>query len=377
MKICLIAPTHLPARRANTIQVMKMAQAIKVVGHEVLVLVPQTDANMSRPSWDELAHHYGLQHKFGVEWRKGSSSLRRYDYGLFAVLRARRWGADLIYTRLPQAAALASMLGIKTIFEIHDLPQGVQGPRLLRRFLRGAGARRLVVITKALGADLPFMDEAREFITIAPDGVDLVRFADLPEPAQARQQLSFADQFTVGYTGHLYPGRGADLILQIAERLPEMNFLLVGGETPDIERIRKQTQTLGLNNIILAGFVPNMELPVYQAACDVLLMPYQPRVEASSGGDIARYLSPMKLFEYLACGRAIVSSDLPVLREILNSENSILLPPDEIDAWVSTLQNLYSNGTLREGLAKQALQDVKQYSWEARAQNIFDGLDEI
>ena len=91
------------------------------------------------------------------------------------------------------------------------------------------------------------------------------------------------------------------------------NFLIVGGEPQDVENLRQRVRVIGLKNVILTGFVPNARLPLYQAACDVLLMPYQRQVAASSGGDIARYLSPMKLFEYMACERPIISSDLPVL----------------------------------------------------------------
>ncbi len=120
----------------------------------------------------------------------------------------------------------------------------------------------------------------------------------------------------------------------MAECLPEVTFLLVGGDPEDVGRL--QAQAKGLKNVILTGFIPNVDLPLYQAACDVLLMPYQRQVAASSGGDIARYLSPMKLFEYLACGRAILCSDLPVLHEVLNPENAVLLPPDDTQAWVKS-----------------------------------------
>jgi glycosyltransferase involved in cell wall biosynthesis len=99
-------------------------------------------------------------------------------------------------------------------------------------------------------------------------------------------------------------------------------------------------------------------------------MPYQRNVSASSGGDIARYLSPMKLFEYLACGRPILSSDLPVLREVLNPKNAVLLPPDEIEAWVAAIRELRHNPAQCAAMAAQAQQDVQQYSWEARAARI-------
>ncbi len=376
MKIALIAPTYLPARRANTIQVMKMAQALKALGQDVLVLVPGRDAGQP-PPWHELAHHYGLQQRFDIEWLPTNPRLRSYDYGLKSVRRARQWGADLIYTRLPQSATYASFRGMPTIYEIHDWPQGTLGPWLLNRFLKGSGAQALVVITAALRDALTsrFSPPKSLPVIVAPDGVDLERYQNLPASSEARQALPSVfhlspSAFVAGYTGHLYPGRGAELILAIAAQLPEVAFLLVGGESKDVERLCDQIQSRGLENITLSGFIPNADLPLYQSACDILLMPYQKQVSASSGGDIAKYLSPMKLFEYLACERAILSSDLPVLREVLNPVNAVLLPSDDPDAWVTAIRDLQQNPEKRAQLSAQAQQDAQQYSWKARAEKI-------
>lgn len=382
MKIALIAPTALPARRANTIQVMKMAQALAICGHTVRLASPRLSGAAPEPiRWDELARHYGLQGgeaaRFPVEWLPARPRLRRYDYAWHAVRWARGWGAEILYTRLPQAAALASWLGLPTLFEVHDLPQGRMGPYLFHRFLKGGGARRLVAITHALADDLTRQFGAPAgppFTCIAPDGVDLARYAGLPAPKAARRMLELPEGFTAGYTGHLYAGRGAELLLAMAERLPEVRFLLAGGEPPDVARVQADAERGGLQNVVLTGFIPNLDLPVYQAACDVLLMPYQRQVAASSGGDISRYLSPMKLFEYLACGRTILSSDLPVLREVLNAGNAVLLPPGEPQAWAKALQALQADPARRASLADQSRQDAGLYTWEARAVKILEGL---
>jgi glycosyltransferase involved in cell wall biosynthesis len=385
MKIAIIAPTHIPARRANTMQVMKMTQALANLGHTVRLIAPGFPMPGAEGcQWEELAQQYGLLRPFPVEWLGASPRLRRYDFAWNAVRRARQWDADLLYTRLPQAATMASVLGMATILEIHDLPQGKVGPLVFRLFLKGRGAKRLVVITRTLVLDLAEKlgsPASPPFTIIAPDGVDLDRYAGLPDPAQARQALNQAreaglpllpEQFTAGYTGHFYPGRGHELLLAMAERLPEITFLLVGGEPDDVARFRAQAK--GLKNVILTGFIPNVDLPLYQAACDVLLMPYQRQVAASSGGDIARYLSPMKLFEYLACGRAILCSDLPVLHEVLNPENAVLLPPDDTQAWVNALTSLQAEPERRGELAAKAHQAAVLYTWEARAAQILDNV---
>lgn len=385
MKIAVVAPTSIPARRANTVQVMKMSQALVGLGHEVRLAAPGSPPPGKSPEqvWQELARHYGLRQPFPVEWLPAHPRLRRHDFGLRAVRWARGWRADLLYTRLPQAAAAASLLRMPVIFELHDLPQGLLGPWLMRRFLYGRGARRLITITQVLANDLAgrFGERAASLSLVASDAVDLERYAGLPAPPEARCALNRLGlplpegRFTAGYTGHLYPGRGEGLLLVLAGRLPEVSFLLVGGEPGDVARLQAEARSRGLDNIHLTGFVPNAELPAYQAACEALLMPYEGRVEASSGGDISRYLSPMKLFEYLACGRAILASDLPVFREVLTEENAILLPVGNVNAWEAALRLLQANPERRHDLGKQAQQAASRHTWDARALRILEGLD--
>jgi glycosyltransferase involved in cell wall biosynthesis len=376
MRILIAAPTYLPAKRANTIQVMKMAQAMHKLGNNVRVLVPNPERK-DVVSWDELSSHYGLHHEFEVSWLPVNPSLRSYDYGFKIIFSYRGWNADILYTRSPQAAAFASIMGFPTIFEVHDLPGGLMNPWLTRRFLFGKGARRFVLISRslkdAINSEITSLLE-EPFTIVAPDGVDLERYDAIPDSESARRWLKANSipkmptaHFTVGYSGHFYAGRGIALILAVASRTPEFTFLLIGGDPESITRVRQLVEDQSLQNVILTGFVPNADLPVYQAACDVLLMPYQERVAASSGGNIAHYLSPMKMFEYLACGRVIFSSDLPVLREVLNDQNAVLLPPDDVNAWVEALRDLKSDPNRRHKLADQAKEDARRYTWDSRA----------
>jgi len=384
MNIAIIVPTFVPSRRANTIQVMKMAQALTTNGHTVHLASPEEYPNLKHAgrrskidaNWPKLRHHYGLTVEFPIRWLPAYPRFRGYDYALRALRNARRAQADLIYTRHPQAAAISSLLGQPTIFEIHDLPHGA-AKILLRCFLAGRGNRRLIAITRALAEDIN-RESKIENLLILPDGVDLSRYQNLPSPTQARQTLHFyhSERLTAGYTGHLYDGRGIHHILKIAAQLPELQFLIAGGNPEDVERLQKKisNQQSTINNLTMTGFIPNADLPLYQAACDLLLMPYQRHVAASSGGDIAPYLSPMKLFEYLAAGRAILSSDLPVFREVLNPENAVLLPPDDVDAWVDAIRDLRSHPEKRAALGARARQDSEKYTWEARAEKMLEGL---
>jgi glycosyltransferase involved in cell wall biosynthesis len=209
-------------------------------------------------------------------------------------------------------------------------------------------------------------------VVIAPNGVELERFASLPDPVTARQKLNLPSTPTVMCTGHLYAGRGADLFLALAKEIPQAHFVWVGGRPDDIATWKSRAQS---DNVTFTGFIPNNDLPLYQSAADILLMPYSRSIMGSSGtADSASVASPMKMFEYMAAGRAIVTADLPVIREVLNKKNAVFCEPDVMGNWKSALEDLLKDETKRDALGKQAKQDVQGYTWIARAKKIMNGL---
>ena len=367
MKIAAIAGSTIPSDTANSLQVMKACQALVQIGHEVVLLVPG-----SKQLSADLKQHYGLQIDFPIEWLSGSSR-RRFTWN--AVQKARGFKADLIYSWFPQSATFALLRGLPTIFEIHIQPTGLFGPLWHHAFVRLPGRKRLVSITRALVSMLERdfqMRFAEDEVVIAPNGVDLERFASLPDAMTARRQLGLRETPTVMCTGHLYAGRGADLFLALAKSLPQAQFAWVGGRPEDIKHWKSKAES---DNVVFSGFIPNQDLPLYQAAADILLMPYSRAIMGSSGSaDSAAVASPMKMFEYMAAGRAIVSADLPVIREVLNERNAAFCEPDEMGDWRLVIEALLDDENHRTELGKQARRDVEGYTWVARAQRIMNGF---
>jgi glycosyltransferase involved in cell wall biosynthesis len=378
MKITCISASEVPSSNANSIQVMKACQALAQLGHTVQLLVPAAGGERfsdEKLSPSKLASFYGLAATFPIEWLPAAPRLRRYDFSWRAVQRARRWGANAVYAWPPQAAVLALLRGLPVLFEMHGEPEGSFGPSLFRLFLSLPGRKRWLPITQAL-VDLLAgrYPVARVPYCVSPNGVDPERFANLPEPSLARQTLGLPEQPTVGYTGHLYAGRGVSLLVELARHFPQVHFLWVGGHPADVEHWRGQLASANIPNVTLTGFVENSRLPLYQAASDVLLMPYERVISGSGGGNSAAYASPMKMFEYMACGRAIISSNLPVIGEVLNDHNAMLCPPEEAGAWVSALGGLLADPSRRQALARAALQDAQAYTWLERERKALEGF---
>lgn len=377
MRIACIGLSKVPANTANSMQTVKVCGALAQGGAELRLWAPGRAETLD---WKALAAYYGLSgaRPFEVAWLPSARALHRVDYSLGALGAAWRWKADAVYTWLIQTAVFALSLGFPVIYEMHDRPTGRFGPAWLRRFARLPGRRRVLFITRALREKtaaefgVSFADDE---VQIAPNAVELERYAHLPTPAAARRQLGLPERITAVYTGHFYAGRGMDVLWSLAQEFPQVGFLWVGGRAPDVQLWQEKVQRAGLENVTLTGFVENTRLPLYQAAGEIALMPYERSIAGSSGGNSADICSPMKMFEYMAAGRAILSSDLPVIGEVLNAENAVFAAPEDPAAWARALAALLADAPLREKLGARARQDVVEYTWRARAKPVLDWLE--
>ena len=373
MRIACVASSRVPSTTANSIQVMKVCQSLVQVGGEVKLWVP----GKTHTPWVDLAKLYGLSSSFEIDWLPDRPAYKRYDLAMASMGHIKKWKADLLYTWLPQAAWLGLIAGMAVILEVHDRPTGRLGPWLLRQTAASKGVKRLAIITRALFKVLQteFRVQIRdENVVIAPNGVELERYTNLSSAPQARSLLNLPEMPTAVYSGHFYEGRGMELLFGLAGAFPQVQFLWVGGRQAAVDEWRAIIASKGLNNIFLTGFIHNSDLPLYQASGDFLLMPYERAIAGSSGGNSADICSPMKMFEYLACGRVILASDLPVFHEVLSPQNAVFCPPDNLEGWKTTLSDLLNNPQRGQSLAAQASLDAQAYSWRSRAEKTLQGF---
>ena len=370
MRIAVITNSRIPSLTANSIQAMKVYQALMDLGHDLRLFVP---AETEPVMYQSLIAHYGLRLAPDLELLPSEKHFKRFDFIFHAQRAAKRFKADLIYTWLPQSAALGLWSGYPVVLEMHADVAGRMGAWWLRQFWKTSGRKLMTVTTSALrhalerSTRLQFKDES---LLVAPNGVELERYAELPSPLEARRQLNLPEGLTVGFTGHIYPGRGADLLFELAKQMPQVNFLWVGGTPELVDFWRGKLTEARMTNVTMTGFVKHEVIPLYQAASDVLLMPYSRSISASSGQDIAEVINPMKMFEYMASGRAIVSADLPSIREVLHEGSAVFVEAGEVGKWKVEIESLLADEPRRNALANQARKDVSQLTWVKREERV-------
>lgn len=358
----------IPSQTANSVHVMKMCQAMAQEGHEVMLF--GASANSQAIGMDDIFAHYGVSTHFQLKLRQLSPLWRTWDFAFAAVSEARTHRVDLIYTRHIPSAFLSTRAGIPTTLEIHDVPCGKIGLRLFQSMLQRGKLFRLVVLTDALERIIsdrwPKVMEQTD-VVVAHDAVDLERYNNLLSPSDARRMLSLPNGFTAGYVGSLYKGRGIEFIIELAQRCPDVSFHVVGGPNELAGQRKKQISERDLSNVEFEGYISNRDVPIHLAACEILLMPYQSVITVSGGsGDTAGVCSPLKMFEYLAAGRMVISSDIPVFREVVDDSCMVLLAPDDIDAWLAAIARAKKDASWRLGYADAGRTLVQSHTWRAR-----------
>jgi glycosyltransferase involved in cell wall biosynthesis len=415
--ILYFADIRFPLERANGIQTMETCHALAERGHTVhLAVRPDTDTR-ARDPFD----FYGLpaQPRLQIERARvtGPETARRVGYLAYAAGRVTGSArADIVMTRDLSVASMLLQLPRAmrppVVYESHGYAPDVSAalpdlvataarpsPAKLRRLARREetvwrNADGYVTITAGLAEELRRRFGDRRLVAVIADGVrgadfprdadhtylprdadptdhtDLQRDADHTDHTDLQRHADRTDRHTiiVGYAGHLYPWKGVDVLLDALARVPDVEGLIVGGpdKEPDLDRLKARSAELGIDGrVTFTGLVPPPRVRALLGRADILVLP-NPASAIST-----RYTSPLKLFEYMAAGRAIIASDLPAIREVLAHESTALLvAPGEPEALAAAIRRLRGDPALRTTLARAACAAAAEYSWGRRAERL-------
>lgn len=210
---------------------------------------------------------------------------------------------------------------------------------------------------------------------VAGDGVDLRRFEHLPKQSEARAGLPIPNnRLVVGYVGRLKTlgmEKGVGVLLEalkVSQRRGEFFGLIVGGPEIDRQHYEQQARELGLTaeDVLFVGEVEAKRVPTLMAACDILTMlfPNFPHYR--------HHMSPLKMFEYMAAGKVILTSDLPTIRDVLSEKTAVFCKPGGVQSAADALIWILDHpaeSAMKAGFAKEL---VVEHTWEERMRRILN-----
>jgi glycosyltransferase involved in cell wall biosynthesis len=288
---------------------------------------------------------------------------------------------DLIYERhaffLFSTAFVARRFRVPLVVEVNEL---VGDPRVRRQPVFSAFARfcdrivfraasLIVAVSPHLQRRIAESGIDSKKILVLPNAVDRADFATPADGSGVRRRLGIGDATVIGFAGWFVPWHRLEMLLEVFAGLSarEKNLkLLLVGEGELRAALESVASRLGVRaSVIFAGAVPHGEIPAHAAAMDICVVPHS-----------NEYRSPIKLFEYMGQGRAVVAPRTePIEMIVRDGVNGLLFQPGSNDDLAAQLANLAANPDLRERLGRQAREDVlENHTWTKNARRILDAL---
>lgn len=361
-----------PSEKAAALFTAKNAEAFALQGIRVKLLIPRrrtgtevdpfafygTQRNVSihsLPAIDLFGLHLFPSLAFYI-------NLLTFSISCFFYIRKQTTPEIIIYSNETLPLYAASLVRTRVFFEAHELPR--KKLWFFHRFVK-----RLHGIITNNGWK---REQFAKLFAIAPNrvltelnAVDLRTFANTITMSDARAALNLpSTSKIVLYTGHLYAWKGVDTLAEATEHLPDsVQLYFIGGTPEDVAAFRARHKHRPRVHII--GHRPHQEIPLWQQAADILVAPNTAK-EAISKYDT----SPMKIYEYMASKKPIVTTDLPSIREILDESSAYLVSPDSAKALAEGIKRALESTAVTNERVERAFERVSHHSWEQRAMRI-------
>ncbi|HTW69121.1 MAG TPA: glycosyltransferase family 4 protein [Acetobacteraceae bacterium] len=361
---------RIQSRDGQSVHVEELIAALRSLGHEVLVVGPgfyeqaRFGGESRLVAWirahlpiaigelAELAYNIPAWWRLRAAYRRFRPELIYERYNLYFL--AGTWVARANRARLflevnsPLADERARFGGLALPWLGHAVERYVW--RSATRVLAVTGVLRDVIAA----AGVPV-----QRIAVVPNGIDPAQFAHLP--ARTAEDGSVV----LGFVGFIRDWHGLDSVIaaMAAQRDGPKLRLVVVGDGPARPALEQQAASLGLGErVTFTGLQPHNAIPALVAGFDIALQPL-----------VVPYASPLKIFDYMAAGRAIVAPDQPNIREVLrDGETAMLFSPDEPDAMWRAISRLAGDAALRQRLGAAAREEIarRDYTWRGNAARV-------
>ena len=346
-----IAELNLPNKSAYSIHVMKMCEAFSKLGYKTNLL------SIKNKNLSKIFKIYNIKYNFKL------ISIFNKPLNLNFILRlvftykilTRKFEKNCIFiSRSIIFALITSTIKKNVILELHHQITGFS--RILFNFLKFVNLTKnlkFIFLHKKLKQFYNITDSKSIFLD---DAADIKNFKNQKNKKKLKN--------TCVYIGSFFEGKGIEQILRLAKLNKKIFFHIYG------EKKYLKYQSIE-KNIKVFDYVSYSKIPKILSQYEVALMPYQFKVKGRSSVWIEKYMSPLKMFDYLASKMIIVASDLSVYKHILkNNFNCKLIKVNNDKKWSEALNNVFKDTKINNFLKKNAFKTAQNFTWDKRCQKI-------
>jgi glycosyltransferase involved in cell wall biosynthesis len=357
--IFFITTSEIPSSKANSIQSIAMANNFSKNGYKIFFLSRKNKSLLNDLNLNIKTYRfYSLSGKF-ID----------FIFSFFLVFFSKLKKADLVFSRNLYVIFFSVIFNIDSVIELHR-PYSDKNKisfYMLKFLFKKKKLIKIIYISNALKkiyCDIGLSQNQNKEIVLH-DGANYSVFL---------KNNFISKKTSIGYAGSFQEGRGLDIINKLSFYFPNIQFNIAGGLAEEESKYKKFFKNN--RNINYVGYINNREIQSFLMSNTYLIAPYKNKVFVDKINDTSQYMSPLKIFEYMNSERPIITSNLPVLKEVLRDGiNSILCDPDKIYTWINGIKRLQSNKILCSYISINAKRDLKyKYNYNLRAKSILANL---
>ena len=358
----------MPSKMANSIQTVKMCEAFSKNRHEVLLICPNSQKFQA-----SVFDFYDVKKKFEIiklkRYKKFPLGIKYYLFSIESIFKSFKFKPDVYITRNFFSSYLLCLMKKRNILELHH-PIDIES-RIVRflirntKFLKSRYLIRFIAITNgAKKYYLDYLDKDDKRIIVLPSGSSLKKTIK-------NFDILKKNNFDIGLFGSIFKW-DLKLLFKLIEIDKKNNYHIYGDRNNPFFQINNNK-----HNLKFKGYIEYKNIKNELAKMDILLMPYGKKIATGGNlGDITEFTSPLKVFDYLTAGKVILSSELPILKEILINHRNVIFVKNFSNpySWKLELRKILNLKSKQFIMANNNVKLSESFSLEKRAKKFLEKL---
>lgn len=370
MNICYISNSAAPSKNASSLQTAKLCEALSKIGHKVNLVLPDTGYRN-----ENYYNFYDIKNKFRIKrikyFKKFPTGINYYLYSLFSIIISKYKNQNLYITRNFFTSLLLCFLNKAHILEIHD-DIHIEG-RIVKfivkyfKFLNNKNILKIITTTKTL------KNKYHKSYSVKKDKLLVLHNASSIK-LKFKKYKSLDKNLKIGYFGSIYKSRGLDMLIRLSNKDKKNEYYIYGGSKKEIKNLSNKYSS---KNLHFQNYIPYSKIRRKLKNIDICLLPYTNKITVSGNvGDISKYTSPLKIFDYMITGKLIICSNIKVINEVLKHNiNSILVfKKNSRDVWLKEIKKIKSNVKKFNKLRFNAYKFANKEDFVWRAKKIISSI---